>query len=256
MHIRQFTKDYRLPLQATALFIIIVLLMLLLRFYEQSVLAGVLDSGSNKSRDYASLLSVDKNDDLKKNDVNEAANPEATVTDKPVSSSTASAPLTISPSGGGGNSPTSSTGTSTPPAPSPGGTTPPAPPPPAEPPPPPAEPFTASIEDIGLESQHQICETSLTSLNKCYKVYNFKGEIKTLNGPGEVGYGWRSSLSSANEDGKFSVGSGETFTPLGKVIKLACDQPLQFGVRLIIRSPNSVQSDTVNVSHKCELIAR
>lgn len=243
MQIQQFMKDYKLPLLATILFFVIVLLMLLVRFYEQSVLAGVLDGRVNSSQDYASLLSVDKSDDLKKNNTDESGKPVAVKPSEASTPSQSSDPLTINPSGSASTTPTDSDGS--PPSPPTNGD-------PIEPTPVPNEQFKAFAENTGLESEYQVCEFLPPNTSKCSKVYIFKGLIKTFNGPGIVGYSWRSTLAGFDQDSEFPAGPGETFTNVNKIIKLDCSQPVQFGIRLVIRSPNFNQSDTVNVSHSCD----
>lgn len=257
MQIRQFAKDYRLPIQATTLFIVIVLMMLFVRFYELSVLAGVLDGGSNKSQDYASLLSVDKNDELNKNEVNEKGAAVASEPKKSISSDKESAPLTVSPGGSGGTAPSSvSNPTASPtlggsavtsaPAPAPGPTSPDPPESPS------SQPMTVTVEGVGLESIKDFCDPSVSGLRKCYKVYTFKGSIKTVDGPGDVTYGWRLTKSGFDQDGSFSAGSGETYTYLPKIVRLDCSQPVQFSVRLITKSPDTDQSDSGTITHFCE----
>lgn len=246
MNTRQFVKDYRLPLQATVLFIILLILMLFVRFYEQSILAGVLNGTNNKGQDYATLLSVDKSAELNKNEVNDRGAPVNTEANKSASNKSP-APLTVSSSGPGdttttqqGSGLTPSTGGSTAPGLAPGDS------------PAPLEPFMVSVEGVGLESAYKVCEPSFTTISKCSKIYTFKGMIKGINGPGNVGYGWRFTLPIFDEDGTFQAGTGETLTTLGKIIKLDCAQPVQFAVKLVTKSPNADQSSPVGVTHNCD----
>jgi hypothetical protein len=227
--------------------------MLFVRFYEQAALAGVLDGSGKKGQDYATLLSVDKDAELNKNNVEESK--DATATDaaktktKATTSSTdiAQAPLTVSPNGSTSSSPSTSEGNISAPTTGGGGST--------EPTPiqatPTSDPFKANVEGINLISTTIECDTTVTSSYKCHKVYTFKGEIKSFNGPGQIVYGWQSSQASFNEEGSYSAGSGETFTVINKTIKIDCSQPAQISMSLALRSPNLDSSDPIFINHEC-----
>lgn len=232
----QFIKDYRLPLQATAVFILVLVMMLGARLYDHRALADVLGSKTSNSGDYASLLSNDKADDLSKNDVTteeaakKATNSNSTSDSAPISATSPSnVPFTVSPS----------------------------PPPPALVPPeeddgnetdPPAPLFTANVESLVLESSSSNCAFINGLMQTCSKKYIFRASTKTMNGPGKVSYAW---LGESPSSGEFLVGSGVIYTPVRKEINLPCNPQKNFVVQFKINSPNPSESNPLPIDHRC-----
>ncbi len=242
-----FIKNYRLPLGATLLFLIIVGVMLFARVVDRMALADIMGDPGNSDNNYATLVNNDLTDDLKKNDIGQEDQPsQASVKSNqeeatPVVTSVAEtqAPFTISP---GGSTPT--------PTPSPPtGTIPVII----------LTPFSASIKYLRHESTSAVtCNGVLGpifggGLNpaNCYKKYFFGAGIDTLNGPGVVNYKWQSSLASANTQSSFAVGPGTAFTALSKEIVITCDQNTSFNLKLQLTSPTETSSGVLTVQHRC-----
>ncbi len=251
LRLKQFIKDYNLPLQTTAVFIAVILVLLFIRNHERSILADVLASQTNGGQDYAALLSNDKVDDLKKNEVAE---------NEQLSSPTSSAggdtstPFTVTPNSTSPTTTATTTTTSTttttqePTTPPSGGTTTTQP-----------APFSASIVQFRHENTSPLqCPTGGSGgsgqgngTQNCYKIYYFSATVKTINGPGNVGYGWESNVDWGDGSGNFAVGSGETFTPLIKQVPMPCTQTTPLKLQLYLVSPNQASSETLTITHSC-----
>ncbi len=233
-----FARNYRLPLWSTLGLIVIVMLLILLRTYEQSVIAGVLGNKSSTSSDYARLLSKDKDAELNKNKTTEGENSsQATPTTTTTNSS-----LTIS----------SSTGVTTTPS---GGTT-------ASPPgdtngipEPPPEPFSSQLSGFGLRSQSSpiACDNSGASgMQQLCQQYDFVASVNTFNGPGVVKHELRwTGVENGNMSGKFQATSGDAFKQVYYTLKIKCDESGQYNFRFVITQPAFAESQQIPVSHNC-----
>ena len=238
----QFFKNYRLPLSSTAGWACLVIVLLLVRAYEQRILAGVLGNSATK-QDYATLLSNDEDATLTKNKVSESTN-------KTEQSNTgAPAPLAIDSSG------SSTTGSSSDDSGDSGedGET----PPPAEPP---SEPFAAEIKGFALRSQSGTyqCGTGIVgSLTVMCKKYEFMAGVNTYNGPGSVSYKfhWQKAngnAASGDASGSYGAPAGDQLTPISKEIELRCDQPGgRYNFRFLLITPTTAESHVVPVEHNC-----
>lgn len=228
---KRFVKDYRLPLEATLLFILTVLVMLFARNFDRLALADVLGNKTGAGSDYAKLFSNDKVDDLKKNEVGIQENGNEKSTGAIASAAPAvTTPFTISPN----------------------------PPPPNVPPPPGSPPgptpiFSASIQGLVFEGSYMECAGIGENNQECSKRYVFRAGVRAENGPGTIAYSWESTVAEAQENGGFSVGSGETFTPLRKDIKLPCSQPRMFSLQLVLSQPNTAESNILQQHHSCDM---
>lgn len=222
--VRHIARDYSVALIATGVVVIVVTGALFIRLSERATLADLLLGRSNTSQGYATLLSKDQADALKRNEANDqtarapAGNPSSFAINSDGGSST-----TPPPSGGSG------------------GTTPPP-------------PFSASIDSFAQGSVNLECSSSKPNKGSCSKRYVFDGGIRTQNGPGTVNYGWRSSLASANQDSSFAAGSGSVLTLVQQQVILACNSSVSFSMQLVITSPSPTQSTTLNIDHNCNEI--
>lgn len=222
----QFFKDYRLPLQATLAFVLIVLTMLFVRTLESRSLANVL--ANNTNNDYAALISTDETDEFKQNKTEESGSAVARGPNEPEPPA-----FTVSPNSE------------------------PEPDPPdddddndEEPAPPP--PFSAEITNLALDNKKFKCaDPNHPTPETCGIEYKFRGEIRAINGPGTVAYAWKSTVPKANKEGQYSAGSGETFTPVYNLFNLRCDEPQEIRIRLRLNEPNTDASDELRVSHEC-----
>lgn len=237
-HSRRFVREYSLPLIVTIILLLMVGATLLVRASERSSLADWLLGVSGGGEGYTTLLSRDKTDEFKKNDNN----------NDPVQSRPGSTTPTTT-----GNSPGSFTvnpgGTTTPIG---GGTTTPPTSPGSPPPPPPPPSFSASIIYFQQDSMALECPL-LGGLNpnRCSKRYVFGSGVRTSNGPGSVGYSWKSNISSANQTSSFSAGSGEVNTPLQKEILIGCKDPGNYTLQFVINTPTQTQSGVLTINHNC-----
>lgn len=221
---KQFFKDYRLPLETTFLFVLIVVIMLLARTFDRIALANVLGSKTGNSTDYAALLSKDKVESPTKNDINTPEVIKETI--KP--STNTPTQFTVSP-----NPPPTSV------SPAPGTPSVPTP------------PFSANIVGLVLEGSAMECSGGGLNIQDCSKRYIFRAGIRAINGPGSIHFSWQGSVPEIIENGVFSVGSGETYTPLRKEVKLSCVQPMMFSIQLSLSQPNSDQSNVLEQYHSC-----
>ncbi len=243
LRIKEFIKDYRLPIITTGILLILVLGLGLLRVYERSVLAGVLDENFSSGQDSTSLLSNDKIEDPQKNEDSQEEQPttEESVTETITSPETAAqTPFTIST----GTAATVGTGAA-----------PPATPPASVPTSPPVIPaFGAAIDYFRHDGTANIPCTIQFPLGLggiCSKKYIFSAGVNAQNGPGTVSYSWRSSISGANESKSFPVSSGNSFTTLQKEIIIPCTQSGPFTLQLRLTSPTQISSQEITVQHKC-----
>lgn len=222
--VKQFLKDYRVPLEATIVFIIIILFMLFTRTVDRLALADVL--GSKTDSDYATLLSKDRDDEFKKNDVSTADETEVATTPSP----TTSTPFTVNPNTVSVDPPVDTGGE-----------------------PEPVPPFSAQIDGpLVLEGTNIECSGTSGNNLECYKRYIFRAKIFAQNGPGMIAYSWQGSVQEANEEGSFDVGSGESYTPLHKIVVLPCQLPMAFEIELKLTQPTASQSNIVTNYHSCD----
>lgn len=233
-----FTKDYRLPLRATAGLIVVLLLMLAIRTYERGVLAGVLGDSNQKNRDYANLINKDKDAELTKNAVEQekvtAANSTPTTTQNTSlainsdgGSATATPPAPTTPTSGGGS--------------------------PTPPPTPPPQPFSASLYGFGLKSETGpfACAGGSGTGQYCKK-YEFMAGIRTYNGPGTVTHVLRWNGAGTDQvAGSFLAGNGDGSTQVSTVVQLRCDVPGPYMFRFIVQQPNTAESHEIPKDHNC-----
>ncbi len=221
---RRFVRDYSLPVSMTAVFLFLIIVISLVRIFQQTSLANLLAGVTTIGQDYGTLLSKDKTDELKKNSDNSL----------PTAPAPAGAPTSFAINTNTGSS--SSSGDTPPTS---GGDT------------PPPLVFGSAIAYFQQDSVELDCTTPKPKKQTCSKRYNFGAGIRTQNGPGSVNYGWRSSAQSAIEDGSISVGGGEILTSIQKSITLACLPTSSFSLQLILSSPTPTQSATLNIDHNC-----
>lgn len=236
MHVKlapknQFLKDYSLPLKATLVFVLTILVMAFIRTQENRSLHNVL-SNSLGNDNYAALVRTDAVESFNKSDI--ALQDDDTAPGNNGDSSVFTVSPTA-PSPGGGSLPPDGNGNANPP-----------------PPPPPPAPFEAMIDSLVLESGKVECTEGVISRVNCVKRYKFRGVVRAMNGPGLVSYSWLSSVPAAEKDGSFSVGSGESYTPLFNEFSLPCSEPQDFNIQLRLHQPNSDNSDKLKFSHFCE----
>lgn len=225
--VKNFAREYSLPLVVTVFFFIAVGSVTVLRASERSALLELLPSISVGGQDYASFLSGDKSDEFTKNQDNQdAPQPVATGrTATPVGSASSininsgSTPTTTN--GGGGQATT------------------------------PTTPFSSAIASFQQSSVALECVGGKQNKGSCSKRYTFTAGVRTSGGPGTVSYSWRSNLQSANQDASFAAGSGTIVTPLQKQIVLACNNSATYSLQLVINSPSAAQSTSLIISHNC-----
>lgn len=194
-----------------------------LRLSQQASLADLLTGVADSGKEYGTLLSKDKRDELKKNTNNDQT---STTSPTGTPSSFAIKPST-SANSGTATTPTQSGGPSSAPV------------------------FGASIASFEQSAVILECTTPKPKAQTCSKRYTFNAGIRTLNGPGAVSYGWRSNLSSATADSGFSAGSGESVTPLQRTVTLACNPASSFNMQIVILSPTLTQSAVLSINHNC-----
>ena len=221
--IKHFFKDYRLPLETTFLFILIVVIMLSMRTFDRIALANVLGGKTGSNADYGALLSKDQTEGPTKKEIN---TPESVkVAEK--STSNTSAQFTVSPS------PPSNV------APVPGS--------PSEP----APPFSAEVTGLVLENSTIECDVGTLGIQDCSKRYFFRANIRAIGGPGSIHFAWLSNVSASATNGEFIVGSGETFTPLRNEVSLSCSKPELFDIQLTLSEPTIDKSNIIEQNHDC-----
>lgn len=230
---KQFFKDYRLPLEATLLFGVIIAVMMFSRAYDRLALADVLGSNSNNRNDYATLLSNDKTDEIKKNDV---STQDATSTAAKTTTS-ASTPFSVSPAPPPEDTSTPNDPTDT------GGSDP--------TPPPPPPPFGAVVDGIVMEGAFLECSGG-SGTTDCSKRYVFRAVVHAYNGPGSIVYSWQGTRPEIYKDGNLTVGTGETLTPIHRDFRLPCNQPSKFDIKVVISQPYPTQSSLYTMNHYCD----
>jgi len=231
---KQFFRDYRLPLEATFLFAVIIAVMLFGRAYDRLALADVLGSTTGNGKDYATLLSNDKADAIKKNDVSSQDNTKTEASSSP----SATTPFSVSPT----PPPADPAPTDNPP--DTGGDD------PVPPPPPPPPPFGAVIDNLAMEGAFLECSGG-TGSTDCSKRYVFKAVVHAYNGPGSIVYSWQGTRPEIYKDGNLTVGTGETLTPVYRDFRLPCNQPTMFSIKVVITQPYPSQSQTLTMNHFC-----
>lgn len=250
--VRQFTKDYGLPVFATIVFAAILLFLFASRVQERSALANVLSTNAVNGNSYADLLSNDTIDDLTQNntqsDENTNGEPQPIRPTTVAATTNSTAPFTISPAGS--TTPSPSPNPSPTPSPTPTTPTPTPTPTPPPPPPPPVAPFTSSIQRFTQESASLNC-TNGNSFKFCSKTYNFRATVATSNGPGTVSYAWQSSVAASSKTGSFTVNSGEASTTLSQQVTLSCLESNTFTIRFVTVSPTVASSNVITVQHSC-----
>ncbi len=237
-------------MSATAVFGLVLLVLLFFRAHDRSVLAEIQSGKSSGGKDYATLLSKDKTDGFHKNDHSADSQTDPT---KPSPTATAqqqslSSSFTVTSPGPSPSTP----GTAPPPT---GGAPPPtgSVPPPTGGVPPPASPFTAKVVGIRQDGASPVdCSgAQIPSPSQCVRRYYFTADVAAYNGPGSVTYEWRLSVPGSNI-GSYPAGSGQSLTSLHKVVVISCDTPPgQFEVQMRISSPNQSASDDIKAMHDC-----
>ncbi len=225
-------KEYSLPILVSLVLLLLFGSIYALRASERASLADWFYGIAGGGDGYSTLLSQDKTDEFKKNDVNgEPVAPQ----NSPGQTSSAASPgsFTVNPSG---SLTTTGGGTTTP-------TTPPSVP----------APFSASIAYFQQDSESLVCIDQIVNKNRCSKKYVFGAGIRTLNGPGAVSYAWQSNLASASQSGSFSAGGGEVNTPLQKTIEISCRETGNYTLQMVVTSPTQTQSGVLPISHNCNL---
>lgn len=227
---KTFVRDYSLPLVITAILVVLVAGVAIARYSERASLADLLPGVSIGGQDYSTLFSKDKAEEFKKNEASGGESGQNTSTS---TSGTSAATVALNSGSPGG---TSAPGGGT----NGGGT------------PAPTQPFSSSISSFQQSSVALECTSQVPRKNTCSKNYVFNAGVKTFNGPGSVSYSWQSNLGSANENGGFSAGSGDATTTLQKTITLACKNAASHTLKLVINTPTSQQSGTLNINHNCD----
>lgn len=257
-----YRKDYALPFWSTLGFVFLIVVLLVVRLYQQNLIDNVLGESSKKGNNYSRLLSNDTDKELKKNDVTE--------NDKSNTSTTTNSSLSINASGGqssssatnttsanqqtsgsttqsstqpsSGNN-TSSSGSTTS---SSGTTTPPI-------------PFSAQLSGFGLRSQSAtfFCGTSGTpnNLSQYCKQYDFVAVVNTFNGPGTVDHKivWQ-GVNGGVLSGNFSAPAGDALKQVSYSVKLQCDRQGTYLFQFYLLSPTQFQSNPVWLPHNCSTV--
>ncbi len=246
---KRLRHNYRVPLLATVIFLVLIIVFAAIRQFERTSLIGLINQVSTGSGGYANLLSVDEAQQFSKNDTTELEGQDTSQvnqgfddSDSTQSTSTAfaidsgapaSSPTGASGSNGsGGSSGTGGTGaTRNEPVPA---------------------PFSAKIDSLKQVSTSLQCKNpDKPNANNCSKVYSFSASIQTLNGPGSVSYTWQSNNSAGIGSGSFSAGAGSSVTTISKQITLECRTPTDFSLLVVLVLPAPKTSNTINVSHNC-----
>lgn len=233
---RKFIKDFKLPLIATAVFGVMLFGMVLSRTLERVALANVLDNNSSIGGDYATLLSNDKVDELKKGEVENQVN-------------TSSQNNSTSEPNSTQNSPSTETSFTVSPDPEPT----PTPETPATPAPGPAPVFSATIDSMVFKGARLECTSGTQSPTSCTKFYSFEAKVVSQNGPGKIDYSWTINPSSGANNGTINVGTGQTSSIIEKSFGIPCSvTTINFVyVQLRLISPNLVGSAPIQQPHKC-----
>lgn len=244
----RFIKDYKMPINATLVFLAILVALLLLRIYEQSVLAEILPGKNKSGKDYATLLSTDKVDGVTKNDVKEE---EQAKQEEQKKTETAASANTFTVSSGGSSGTTSPTdGGGTTPPPDTGGTGGTTTPPPTSPPP--NVPLRVEEVTVTLESKKS-CPAPAASPPPCWE-YTFKGIIRTWGTvSGLVNYQWQHGPPMGSKTGEYHAPAGLSSNPVFVTFTVPCTQSqngMTVGAMLHTVSPNDVQGNA-STQHSC-----
>ena len=238
---KYFIKDYRVPISATVVFVLVLLALLSLRAYDRSVIAEVLLGKGSAGKDYATLLSKDKTDGFNKIDHTAEKQADSTTSGSTKATQQPSTSFTIT-----------GTGESTPTAPS--GSAPPdtTTPPPASGGSPPASSFSVNVTGIRHEGVSPVeCNSTVPYPSQCVRRYFFTAGVEATDGPGIVDYQWDISVPGSSSD-SFSAGAGQTLTLLKKVVVISCSTlPGPFTIHLSVTSPNQSNSSDLEVVHDC-----
>lgn len=236
--IKQFLKDYRIPATATAVFLLILTAIFLIRAYELSVLASALPKSTSAEKDYASLLSADKPEDFQKNEVTDEPSEQDTSNQEPSTSTTGgdSSTFTDTTVSSGGDSGGGSSG---------GGE---EDPPDEEDPPVETPPFSATVIRVYRDSAGNGLPTSCSGA-VCNYALSFGSEISTTNGPGDVKYrwGWAYKTATGFSDGSFSAPSGSATTNVNKTVPVTCNigERFELTVGIMTTQPTPTSAKTI-----------
>lgn len=247
-HFKRLRHNYRIPLFATILFLLLIIVFASIRQFERTSLIGLINQVSNGSGGYADLLSTDEAQQFIRNDTTELEGEDSNQinagSDSSDSTQSTSTSFVIDPGetptpadgpgGGGTNDPDNSDESDNDPVPT---------------------PFSAEIDSIRRVSTLLQCKNAgRPNKNFCSKVYSFSASIQTKNGPGSVSYSWQSNNSAGSGNGDFNAGLGNSVTTISKQITLECKSPTDFSLLVVLISPNSTASNAENVSHNCNEI--
>ncbi len=219
---RHIIKEYGLALSVTAVFLLVVASVSLLRVSQRRSLTNLLAGVTNITQDYQSLSSNDKQSVPQPNSAGSAEAPSGNSGSFAINTnaSTAGAPgqNTQTPAGGGGQ---------------------------------PVAAFTAAIGLFQQDSVALECSGPHQNKPSCSKRYNFKSVVNTQNGPGTVGYGWRSDVAGGTGDASYTAPAGSGQQTLTKSVVIACQSPGSYSMQFVILSPSQVQSATLTINHEC-----
>lgn len=251
--LKRSTQNYRIPLIASSIFIILVLSFGVVRQLQRTSLLSLINRATNGTDDYATLLSADQTDEFVRDDTSEperdtngtiissSNSTQSTSTSFTVNEDTSNSNSGSSSGSSGGSSSGGSGGGSSGSGGSGGGDT--------EPPP----PFSASIDSFSQGTTKLDCKNpSNPKIGNCSKVYSFNARVSTKNGPGTVAYRWQSSQGGSS--GSLSAGEGSTITAVTREITIECKSPTVFTIQFSITSPSISNSDILSVVHACNEI--
>lgn len=234
IRIRRFIHDYSLPVIVTGIFLLVVAGALILKVSQRSALANLLASVTDSGQDYGTLLSKDKNEDLKKNNDSDPAT-------TPIGTTVVGGGASFAVNTSGNNNPAAPSGSSPAPSGNGGGAT-------------VMQAFSASVTYIRQDSSTLECTTPKPKQQTCSKRYVFGAGINSKNGPGTVSYSWRSSMQSLVQNSSYSASSGDVTQTLQKTVTLLCTEPTTFTLQMAVTSPLSSQSAVLNTNHNCNEI--
>lgn len=230
----QFLRDYKLPLRATAVFIVLLSVMGVTRTFDYLALDDILGDATSQGTDYASLLSSDKTDELQKNNVEEetasAAQPEPSAPTVTTVNNTPQTPATA-PSGGTTTQDDDEEST------------------------PSSGPFTVDVSSFSFKTAPSGPFPCSTSSGQLCKFYDLTAGVKSFNGPGTVRYrfAWRSSSNSGNtEQGSYNAQSGEGFAKIDQRFTLSCNlAPGPYRFSFYTTDPTNDTLPELVVDHNC-----
>lgn len=239
---KKFTAEYRLPVIASAIFLLIVSVFGVQRQFERRSLLELINTVSANENGYSNLISADQIDQFTRNDTSESeealnqtlTNDDSTRNANVNSTQNTSASFPINnddwSNDGGSGSGDGGSGSD----------------------PPPSPPFAASIESFAQTNVTLQCNNpSKPKKGTCSKVYGFSAGVRSSNGPGAVSYTWQSDADGGSGSGSFSAASGTSVTALSREVVLACNKSSSFSMSFIINAPSQVASNNINVSHNC-----